>query len=103
MDNDFLMAIAAVLLSIGYGVIYSANQSTAMMLAPLSEQGLASSTFYIGLDIGMALAPMIGGVLASYVPHIFFYPVMLVLLPISIVEYELRKHKLNNAIHTRSR
>lgn len=103
MDNDFLMAIAAVLLSIGYGVIYSANQSTAMMLAPLNEQGLASSTFYIGLDIGMALAPMIGGVLASYVPHIFFYPVMLVLLPISIVEYELRKHKLNNAIHTRSR
>ncbi len=99
MSNDILMSIAAILLSIGYGVIYSVNQSTAMMLAPRSEQGLASSTFYIGLDIGMATAPMIGGVLATCVPHALFFPAMLVLLPLACMVYGYYRTSLNNAIN----
>lgn len=99
MSNDILMSIAAILLSIGYGVIYSVNQSTAMMLAPRSEQGLASSTFYIGLDIGMATAPMIGGVLATCVPHALFFPAMLVLLPLACMVYGCYHTRLNNAIN----
>lgn len=99
MSNDILMSIAAILLSIGYGVIYSVNQSTAMMLAPRSEQGLASSTFYIGLDIGMATAPMIGGVLATCVPHALFFPAMLVLLPLACMVYGYYHARLNNAIN----
>lgn|GEM_PF-101001 len=99
MANDIHMSIAAILLSIGYGVIYSVNQSTAMMLAPRSEQGLASSTFYIGLDIGMATAPMIGGVLVTCVPHALFFPAMLVLLPLACVVYGHYRTRLNNAIN----
>lgn len=99
MANDIHMSIAAILLSIGYGVIYSVNQSTAMMLAPQSEQGLASSTFYIGLDIGMATAPMIGGVLVTCVPHALFFPAMLVLLPLACVVYGHYRTRLNNAIN----
>ena len=49
MVNNWLMGLAAIMLSIGYGVIYSVNQSTALMLAPIEEQGLASSTFYWAL------------------------------------------------------
>lgn len=56
MVNNWLMGFAAIMLSIGYGVIYSVNQSTALMLAPIEEQGLASSTFYLGLDIEWLLA-----------------------------------------------
>jgi len=56
MKNNFIMLIAAVALSIGYGVIYSINQTTALLLSPLDQQGLASSTVYLGLDFGMARA-----------------------------------------------
>ena len=87
MVNNWLMGLAAIMLSIGYGVIYSVNQSTALMLAPIEEQGLASSTFYLGLDIGMAAGPMIGGVTAQNLAPNYFYPVLLVIVPIILIIY----------------
>ncbi|QTQ39586.1 MFS transporter [Lactobacillus taiwanensis] len=98
MVNNWLMGLAAIMLSIGYGVIYSVNQSTALMLAPIEEQGLASSTFYLGLDIGMAAGPMIGGVTAQNLAPNYFYPVLLVIVPIILIIYFVYSKKLNDAL-----
>lgn len=98
MVNNWLMGLAAIMLSIGYGVIYSVNQSTALMLAPIEEQGLASSTFYLGLDIGMAAGPMIGGVTAQNLAPNYFYPVLLVIVPIILIIYFVYRKKLNGAL-----
>ena len=101
MVNNWLMGFAAIMLSIGYGVIYSVNQSTALMLAPIEEQGLASSTFYLGLDIGMAAGPMIGGVTAQNLAPAYFYPVLLVIVPIILMVYFVYRKKLNGALSRR--
>ncbi len=101
MVNNWLMGLAAIMLSIGYGVIYSVNQSTALMLAPIEEQGLASSTFYLGLDIGMATGPMIGGVTAQNLAPDYFYPVLLVIVPIILIIYFIYHKKLNGALNHR--
>lgn len=101
MVNNWLMGFAAIMLSIGYGVIYSVNQSTALMLAPIEEQGLASSTFYLGLDIGMAAGPMIGGVTAQNLSPAYFYPVLLVIVPIILIVYFVYRKKLNGALSRR--
>ena len=101
MVNNWLMGFAAIMLSIGYGVIYSVNQSTALMLAPIEEQGLASSTFYLGLDIGMAAGPMIGGVTAQNLAPAYFYPVLLVIVPIILIVYFVYRKKLNGALSRR--
>lgn len=98
MVNNWLMGLAAIMLSIGYGVIYSVNQSTALMLAPIEEQGLASSTFYLGLDIGMAAGPMIGGVTAQNLAPNYFYPVLLIIVPIILIIYFVYSKKLNGAL-----
>lgn len=98
MVNNWLMGLAAIMLSIGYGVIYSVNQSTALMLAPMEEQGLASSTFYLGLDIGMAAGPMIGGVTAQNLAPNYFYPVLLIIVPIILIIYFVYRKKLNGAL-----
>ncbi|OYR98190.1 MFS transporter [Lactobacillus taiwanensis] len=98
MVNNCLMGLAAIMLSIGYGVIYSVNQSTALMLAPIEEQGLASSTFYLGLDIGMAAGPMIGGVTAQNLAPNYFYPVLLIIVPIILIIYFVYRKKLNGAL-----
>lgn len=98
MVNNWLMGLAAIMLSIGYGVIYSVNQSTALMLAPIEEQGLASSTFYLGLDIGMAAGPMIGGVTAQNLAPNYLYPVLLVIVPIILIIYFVYSKKLNGAL-----
>ncbi len=98
MKNNFIMLIAAVALSIGYGVIYSINQTTALLLSPLDQQGLASSTVYLGLDFGMASAPILGGIIASTIPHLYFYPIMLIMVPFVLVIYFIYRKKLNGAI-----
>ncbi|MYM99363.1 MFS transporter [Lactobacillus iners] len=98
MKNNFIMLIAAVALSVGYGVIYSINQTTALLLSPLDQQGLASSTVYLGLDLGMASAPILGGIIASTIPHFYFYPIMLIMVPFVLVIYFIYRKKLNGAI-----
>jgi transporter, major facilitator family protein len=98
MKNNFIMLIAAVALSIGYGVIYSINQTTALLLSSLDQQGLASSTVYLGLDLGMASAPILGGIIASTIPHFYFYPIMLIMVPFVLVIYFIYRKKLNGAI-----
>lgn len=98
MNNDWQMALAAALMASGYGIIYSVLQSTALLLAPIEEQGLASATFYLGLDIAMAFGPMISGVIDSALPIEWFYPVELVLIPLILVVYFIWRKRLNGAI-----
>lgn len=98
MNNDWQMALAAALMASGYGIIYSVLQSTALLLAPIEEQGLASATFYLGLDIAMAFGPMISGVIDSALPIEWFYPVELVLVPLILVVYFIWRKRLNGAI-----
>ena len=98
MNNDWQMALAAALMASGYGIIYSVLQSTALLLAPIEEQGLASATFYLGLDIAMAFGPMISGVIDSVLPIEWCYPVVLVLIPVILVVYFVWRKRLNGAI-----
>ena len=98
MHTNWEMALAAAGMAFGYGTIYSVCQSTAMMLAPSSERGLASSTFYLGLDIGMSLGPIIGGIVDSLLPVKYFYPVFLIIIPLILIIYWADRKDLNGAI-----
>ncbi|MBH9989550.1 MULTISPECIES: MFS transporter [unclassified Lactobacillus] len=98
MKNNFLMSLAAAFMAVGYGLMYSVLQSTAMLLAPISEQGLASSTFYLGLDIGMAFGPIIMGFVNDLLPAKYFYLVQLILVPFMILIYLHYRTRLNSAI-----
>lgn len=98
MKTNLEMALAAAGMAIGYGLIYSVCQSTAMMLAPAEERGLASSTFFLGLDVGMTLGPVLGGVIDSTLPVKYFYSVMLVIIPLILIIFMVNRKKLNGAI-----
>ena len=98
MNNNWQMALAAAGMALGYGIIYSVLQSTALLLAPIEEQGLASSTFYLGLDVAMSFGPMISGVVDSILPVKYFYWVDLVLVPPMLVVYFIWRKRLNGAI-----
>ena len=99
MNNNWQMALAAAGMALGYGIIYSVLQSTALLLAPIEEQGLASSTFYLGLDVAMSFGPMISGVVDSILPVKYFYWVDLVLVPPMLVVYFIWRKRLNGAIY----
>lgn len=98
MHNNFEMILAAILMAVGFGLMVSICQSTALLIAPLDEQGLANATYYLGSDIGMSLGPIIGGLLPTIFPFQFFYPVMLLIIPLVIIIYLYNRHQLNAAV-----
>lgn len=96
LSNNFMMFIAALGLAGGYGLMFSICQATSLLIAPHNEQGLANSTFYIGMDLGMSLGPIIGGLIKSAIPTAWFYPVMLVTIPIIWLIYFMNRKSLNH-------
>ena len=91
MHSTPVMLLAAAFMAGGYGIMCSVCQSTAILLAGSGKRGLANSTYYIGLDLGMALGPILGGVLYGAVAIDLFYPILAVTVPVGIVVYLLSR------------
>ena len=87
LPNNGVLFLGAALLAGGYGLICSVSQSTAILMAGEGHRGLANSTYYVGLDLGMTLGPVIGGVLLGHLAPVWFYPAMLVAMPLSVAVY----------------
>ncbi len=69
----------------------SVCQSNAILVAGKGRRGLANSTYYMGLDLGMTLGPVIGGMLMGNISVKWFYPDLLVTIPLlflSLCRYE---------------
>ena len=64
-----------------------------MLLAGKEKRGLANSTYYIGLDLGMTLGPMIGGALYGALDIRWFYPALMVTMPLAGAVYFVTMRK----------
>lgn len=98
MTNNFMMFIAALGIAGGYGLMFSICQATSLLVVPIEERGLANSTFYVGMDLGMSLGPIIGGLLKSLFPLHAFYLIMIVTLPLIWVIYFFNRKSLNATV-----
>lgn len=74
MDNYLLMFLGASLMAAGYGILFSVSQSAAAATAPPEQRGLAMGTYYLGLDFGSAVGPVVGGMLYGGADLKLFYP-----------------------------
>lgn len=92
--NNWFLLLGAVGMAGGYGLIYSVCQAAAIKRADAGHRGLANSTFYVGLDLGMAVGPFIGGILYGHVPLLWFYPALFGTLPLIAVVYGLDRYVL---------
>lgn len=93
MQNNLVLFVAAAFMAGGYGIMCSVCQSTAILLVGEEKRGLANSTYYIGFDLGMALGPIIGGFLYGHVPLAYFYPILAVCVPASVLVYVLNRRR----------
>ncbi|VDG32486.1 multidrug transport protein [Lactobacillus plantarum JDM1] [Lactiplantibacillus mudanjiangensis] len=87
LSNWFMLLVGAFGLAAGYGLMFSICQAKALMLVPEADHGLANSTFYIGVDLGMSCGPMLAGVITTVLPWAWFYPVMMLTLPLIVIVY----------------
>ncbi|MBM6755726.1 MFS transporter [Collinsella tanakaei] len=91
MRGNVAMFVAAACMAGGYGIMCSVCQSTAVRLVGPEHAGMANSTYYMGLDIGMAVGPMIGGVLFGSVDLNLFYPILAITVPAALAVYACSK------------
>lgn len=95
MKGNLGMVAAAVFMAGGYGIMCSVSQSTAILLAGEGRRGLANSTYYVGLDLGMALGPIAGGLLYGNVSLQFFYPLLMLTAPAGLAVWGICKRGKN--------
>ncbi len=93
MGNNAEMLMAAAFMAGGYGIMCSVCQSNAILVAGKGRRGLANSTYYMGLDLGMTLGPVIGGMLMGNISVKWFYPDLLVTIPLCFLVYVVMKIK----------
>ncbi|WP_165776823.1 MFS transporter [Bifidobacterium simiarum] len=87
MRGNAVMLLAALLMAGSYGLMNSVAQSSAVRLGGAGHSGQANATFYIGLDLGMALGPMIGGLLYANVDIRWFFPALAAVVPLALIVY----------------
>lgn len=99
MNGNIILLTAAAFMAGSYGIMCSVSQSTAILLAGEGKRGLANSTYYIGLDLGMSLGPVLGGFLYGHLDLPFFFPVMLLTVPLVLAVYFMNRKKLEKHLH----
>lgn len=87
MRNDGVLLIGAIFMAASYGIMSSVSQSDAVRLAGAGHGGRGNGTYYIGLDLGMALGPIIGGWLYANLNIAWFYPALMITMPLAIGSY----------------
>lgn len=100
MANNAVLVAATVLTAFGYGAMSSATQSQAVIVAGRAHAGLADSTYYVGIDLGMTLGSLLGGFPYGNVGIEWLYPVLMPSMPLAWVIYIAAAHIIHPA-HTR--
>jgi MFS family permease len=64
--NVTVLLLAAVFVGLGYGQLLSAGQVICVTRVPRERAGMGASTFFLGIDVGMGLGPLLAGILVQW-------------------------------------
>ncbi|OIS55518.1 MFS transporter [Staphylococcus equorum] len=95
-NNGWLLILAGLFLGAGYGNISSCMQAIAIKVSPPAKYGIATSTYFIGLDLGVGFGPYVLGFMTSSVSYAQLYAIMAVIVLIAaIIYFFLHGRKVN--------
>lgn len=83
----WVLLIAGIALGIGYGNLSSSMQAIAIKVSPSTKYGLATSTYFIGLDIGIGFGPSFLGLFTHMITYSQLYGIMAILGIITLFIY----------------
>ena len=87
--NDWMLLLAAIFTAVGYGLMSSVTQAQAVVIAGRERSGIANSTYYAGIDLGMSVGPFVGGLVYGRLSAVWFYPVLMLTMPVAWLIYLL--------------
>jgi MFS family permease len=97
-----LLLVAAVLRSIGQGGGQISLQTECIKRVDAARVGVATSTFYIGADIGQGVGPMIGGAISSSFNYTVMFFVCAALMLLSMMIFNIYQKKIVEYSNTES-
>ncbi|WMY79568.1 MFS transporter [Citricoccus sp. I39-566] len=65
-DQVWVLLVAAVLVGLGYGQLLSAGQVICVTRVPRQKAGMGASTYFLGIDVGMGLGPLLAGAFVQW-------------------------------------
>lgn len=92
-DTTWLVLVAAVFIGFGFGAVMPCAQAIAIKMSPPHRVGLATSTFYLFLDIGTGIGPVILGLLIPVIGFSGMYLGLAGLMIFGVVMYYFLHHR----------
>lgn len=86
-NSGALFLLAAALIGLGYGNFQSVAQTVAIKMTPPHRMGLATSTFFIMMDIGIGVGPFMLGYMVPDYGYRGLYLAMVPLIIIGVFTY----------------
>lgn len=94
--NLWIMLAAAVLKAVGQGTGQITLQTACMKKVDAQKVGIATSTFYIGADLGQGLGPVICGKISDYSGYTTMFYCVAALIVIAMAGFNHYQKKENN-------
>lgn len=85
--SGWMLLGAAALMGLGYGTYMSCSQAIIIGLAPRGRMGLATSTFFVFMDLSVGAGPLVLGALLPYAGFCVMYAALAVLMACCAVLY----------------
>ncbi len=90
--TSWMLLVSGACIGLGYGTFMSNGQAVCLKSVDLSKIGIALSTYFIGLDLGLGVGPYILGILHSVLSYQGLY-LLCALIPVIIaIIYRLFYH-----------
>ncbi|UDI77702.1 MFS transporter [Staphylococcus taiwanensis] len=85
--SSWMLLLAGVFLGIGYGNLSSSMQAIAIKVSPSSKYGIATSTYFIGLDVGIGFGPSLLGLFTDSITYTQVYIIMAIVAALCSILY----------------
>ncbi|MBN1188200.1 MAG: MFS transporter [Dehalococcoidales bacterium] len=86
-SRSFTLLLSGALIGLGYGAVQSSGQAIYTKIVPKHRLGLATSTFYIFLDSGVAIGPITLGLIVPFIGYRGIYLVTSAVAALCLVLY----------------
>lgn len=85
--NETVMVLSGVFLGVGFGGVMTSSQAIAVNMSPADRVPIGLATFYIALDLGSGVGPMLAGFVVSFVGYSGLYWTFAVAIVLTAVLY----------------
>ncbi|MFS0577094.1 MFS transporter [Sporosarcina sp. 179-K 3D1 HS] len=98
-DSTFAFLVAAAVIGLGYGNFQSCSQALAIKVTPPHRMGLANSTYFICLDLGLGLGPFLLGYLVPAFGYSGLYGSLVGVIVVGILVYHMLHGRRDKEIY----